>query len=399
MPSEIKREISCFTADFLDGRVTIGGETFPSGYFFMNAMNEYWKPYDGDDSTDFEIAGKLKMIKFNRDKVQNEIALNFLYPDHAEKLYTDIEYYLNNIQKAKPFYFLDLDDERERCRRIFSTENIASIAAYLRERSFFNYEHDSGWTNHPLPQAKDIERFKTEENRLQEFIRVVKFYDEMGQGMANAHEIGRLFVSALDSPVKRTESNLMAIAMDCIEKYRPGRFTSFERIMRINVEYVPVPKNKKLDVFEVSRRMTFERFGDFLFADFFEGLHVGHYLLRCGVCKQYFLQKSAHRRKYCTGYAPNDPKGRSCIAFAARNNRLSKESAADHPVKIPYNRRRGTIDKHLQRGKITAEQADDAKRHIEDLLYKALSDNAYFLSDYENDMKQDSVYSAVGIKL
>ena len=38
MPSEIKYNISCFTADFLDGKVTVGGETFPSGYFFVNAI-------------------------------------------------------------------------------------------------------------------------------------------------------------------------------------------------------------------------------------------------------------------------------------------------------------------------------------------------------------------------
>lgn len=236
MPSTIKREISCFTADFLDGKVIIGGETFPSGYFFVNAMNEYWKPYSGDDSEDFEIAQKLKTVKFNRDKVQNEIALNYLYPDHAKKLYDDVQYYLKNIARAKPFCFLDLDAERERCRKIFGEENVAAIIAYLRERSLFNYEHDSGWAHYALSQSSDLERFRTEENRLQKFIRTIEFYDEMGQGMDNAREIGRLFMGALDAPVKRTESNPMLTAMECIEKYRPGGFTSFERTMRVNVE-------------------------------------------------------------------------------------------------------------------------------------------------------------------
>ena len=166
----------------------------------------------------------------------------------------------------------------------------------------------------------------------------------------------------------------------------------------MNVEYVSVPKNKSTS--EISRRMTFERFGDFLLADFFEGLHAGHYPLRCGVCKQYFLQTAGHRRKYCAGYAPNDPKGRSCEAFAARSSRLAKELAPDHPIKVPYDRRRGTIDKHLQRGKITVEQAQAAKRHIENLLDRALADNEYVLSDeYGADIKQDAVYAAVGIKL
>lgn len=369
MPSEIKYNISCFTADFLDGKVTVGGETFPSGYFFVNAMNEYWKPYSGDDSEDFEIGQKIKLVKFNRNKVQNEIALNFLYPDHAEELYTDVQYYLKNIAGAKPFCFLDTGAERERCRRIFSEENVSDIINYLRKRSLFNYEHDSGWEHHSIPRQNDIDHFRNEESRLQEYIRTVEFYDELGQGMDNAHEIGKLFVKALESPIKRTESNLMNMAMECIEQYRPSGFTSFEKIMSVNVEYVPMPKNKKQNIFEVGRRMTFERFGDFLLADFFEGLHAGHYPLHCGVCKQYFLQTTAHRRKYCTGYAPGDPKGRSCEAFAARSKRVEKESSSVHPANVPYNVRRGTINKHLQRGKITEDQADAAKLYIEDLLY------------------------------
>ena len=402
MSFEIKREISCFAADFLDGKVSIGGETFPSGYFFMNAMNEYWKPYNGDDSENFEIAQKLKVVKFNRDKVQNEIALNFLYPDHAEKLYDDVQYYLKNIAQAKPFCFLDLDAERERCKRIFSEKNVAAIIAYLREKSLFNYEHDSGWEHHALPSQNDIDRFRAEESRLQEFIRAIEFYEEMGQGMDDAREIGRRFIKALEAPTKRTESNLMTMAMDCIEQYRPGGFTTFERIMRVNIEYVPVPKSKKQNTFEIGRRMTFERFGDFLLADFFEGLHAGHYPLRCGVCKQYFLQTTAHRPKYCQGFAPNDPKGRSCVAFAARNKRLSKEHAADYWVNEIYNTRRGTINKHLQRGKITEEQANKAKRYIENLLDKAMatmSESKDFLEHYRDYMEQDAVYTAVGIKI
>ncbi len=402
MPSEISNEISRFTADFLDGKVVVGGNVFPSGYFFMNAMNEYWKPYSGDDNENFEIAPKLMTVRFNRDKVQDEIALNFLSPIHAEKLYDDVQYYLKNIEQAKPFCFLDLATERERCGRIFGEENVAFIAAYLRERSLFHYEHDNGWPRHALPTTADIARFRDSEKRLREFIDAVKFYEEMGQGMNNAREIGRLFIQTLEAPTTRTESTLMSMAMDCIEKYRPGGFPSYEKDMRVNVEYVSVPKSKNRNSFEVGRRMTFQQFGDFLLADFFEGLHAGHYPLRCGVCKRYFLQTTAHRRKYCTGYAPGDPKGRSCEAVAARSNRLAKELSPDHPAMVVYSRRRGTIDKHLRRGKITKEQANAAKRYIEDLLYRAKSatqtDN-YPIEQYEKDMEQDAVYAAVGIQL
>ena len=141
----------------------------------------------------------------------------------------------------------------------------------------------------------------------------------------------------------------MAMAQKCIDKYRPRGFTGFDRNMRVGMEYVAVQKNKTASA--INRRMTFERFGDFLLADFFEGLHIGYYPLQCGVCKRYFLQMTAHQRKYCNGYAPNDPKGRSCEAFAARSNRLAKELSTNKPLNEPYNTRRGMIDKHYSAGK------------------------------------------------
>ena len=61
--------------------------------------------------------------------------------------------------------------------------------------------------------------------------------------------------------------------------------------------------------------------------------------------------------------------------------------------------RRGTIDKHVQRGKITLEQAAAAKQYIEKLHDKAELDNGYLNNGYKEDMEQDAVYAEVGIKL
>lgn len=396
MPSIIKREVGCFAADFRDGKVTVGGETFPSGFFFVNAMNEYWKPYSDDDNENFEIAQKLIVMKSGAKVVRDELTLGYLYLPHAEKLYEEILYKIEVIAKAKPFCFLDLGVERERCKRLFSEETVQIICAHLKKRALFNYEDATGWAYHTLPGQADIDELRRNQSLLDDYLRTVTFYEEIGYGMDNAHEIGKAFVEILERPTKRTEGNLLAMALECIEQYSPRGFTEFERVMRVQTEYVPVLKKK--NTYEVGRRMNFERFGDFLLADFFEGLHAGHYPLRCGVCNQYFLQTTAHRRKYCDGYAPNDPKGRSCEAFAARSNRLAKELASDHPVRSVYITRRGTIDKHFQRGKITLAESDAAKRHIETLLDKAMLDNNYFVTQYADDMQMDAVYAAVGIK-
>ncbi|GHU60206.1 hypothetical protein FACS1894171_0740 [Clostridia bacterium] len=398
MPPEIRREIGSFTADFRDGKVTVGGETFLSGYFFTNAMNEYWQPYSGSDGANFEIAPKLLVMKSGAKVVREELTLGYLYPPHAEKLYDEILYKINTIARTKPFCFLDLEAEREQCKQLFSEESVQKICAYLRKRAMFHFEDENGWANHPLPRQDDVDEFRSSQALLEDYLSTMTFYEEIGQGMDNAHEIGKAFVTALEQPTKRTESNLMTMALSCIEQYRPGGFTEFERVMRVQTEYVPVPKKKKQDTYEIGRRMSFERFGDFLLADFFEGLHAGHYPLRCGVCKRYFLQTTAHRRKYCDGYAPNDPKDRSCEAFAARSNRLAKELAPDHHVKEIYNRRRGTINKHLERAKITEDEAKAAKRYIEDLLDHAIADNDYFLNGYAEDMEMEAVYATLGIK-
>ncbi|MCL2857251.1 MAG: DUF6076 domain-containing protein [Oscillospiraceae bacterium] len=330
--------------------------------------------------------------------MRDELALGLFNPRHAEKLYDEILYKINAISRAKPFCYLDLDGESERCKQLFSDETANKISEYLRKRALFYNEDQTGWANHPLPRQSDISEFREGEALLQDYIKMIAFYEELGCGIDSAHQIGKAFVAALEAPVKRSEGNLMAMALQCIAEYRPHGFTVFDRDMRVNMEYVSVQKNKSASV--ISRRMTFERFGDFLLADFFEGLHVGHYPLLCGVCKRYFLQMTARHRKYCDGYAPDDTKGRSCVAFAARSKRLlAKELSADRPLNEIYNTRRGTIDKHVQRGKITLEQAAAAKRYIEKLHDKAEFDNDYFNNEYKEDMEQEAVYAAVGIKL
>ena len=327
MPSEIQNKLGCFTADFRDGYVTVGGETFPSGFFFVNAMNEYHKPYSGDDSEDFEIAQKLLIMHTSGRAMRDELVLGLFNPRHAEKLYDEILYKINAISRTKPFCYLDLDGERERCRRLFSDETANKIIEHLRKRALFYNEDQTGWTNHPLPRQSDINEFREGEALLQNYIKTISFYEELGYGIDNAYQIGKAFVVALESSIKRSEGNLMAMAQQCIAEHHPRGFTVFERDMRVIMEYVSIQKNKNASV--ISRRMTFERFGDFLLADFFEGLHVGHYPLRCGVCKRYFLQTTARHRKYCDGYAPDDTKGRSCVAFAARSKRLlAKEMSA-----------------------------------------------------------------------
>jgi len=145
--------------------------------------------------------------------------------------------------------------------------------------------------------------------------------------------------------------------------------------------------------------MTFERFLDFLVADFFEGLHSGHFPLRCQNCKRHFLQTAAHHKKYCLGIDPRDPKRRSCQAVAAQKGREAREQYADHPIKRLCDTRLKTIRTHVALGKITEGQAKIAKRIAQDRRDRALEDNYYATKLYQQEMTQEAVYETAGILL
>ena len=148
------------------------------------------------------------------------------------------------------------------------------------------------------------------------------------------------------------------------------------------MEIVVVPNPKKPGEMMFARRYGFRRLMDFLVSDFFEGLQAGHAPKQCEICKKYFLTTDGRHQRYCTGYAPHDPKHRTCQAVAARMGRKEREKAADRPVKAVCETRCNTIDHHLREHKLDKEFADTAKRIARNKKNRALRDNEYFQQQY-----------------
>jgi hypothetical protein len=173
----------------------------------------------------------------------------------------------------------------------------------------------------------------------------------------------------------------------------------FRKTLLPQVEYVAMPKKPRSSNYVVGKRMTFTRFLDFFVADFFEGLHVGHYPQRCENCGRYYLRTNARLQKYCTYTDPNDPLKRSCQAVAAAKGRKAKENYADHPIKAICESRLKVIRIQLRRRRITEEQARAAKRIAQERRDKALEDTVYANTLYPREMEQKSIYEAAGIRL
>ena len=397
MDDNIKRGIGCFTADFRDKKVIVGGKAFPAGYFFMNALNEYWREapdgVNSDPKGDWLIGNRLLSAHLHMWNVQDDVVAGRLDEDAAAKVHESIQYILRVIRRARPFRYLDLDTEKERCDALFGTESVQRINRFLQGRAKYALQND----RYPRPDSAEIKRLADEQAHIDEYLATLDYYYKIGDDMNTALDFGENFVKRLPEIEKRDESHLIRLAMDCMEQVPFGRWNKpFQKTISLDVEYTAMPKKPKSINYVVGKRMTFLRFLDFLVADFFEGLHAGHYPQLCENCGRYYLKTNARFQRYCTLTDPNDPSRRTCQAVAAAKGRAAKER---NIIKEPFDNRLKTIRTHVKRGKINEEQAAVAARITRDRFEKAMEDAVYANTRYKTEIGQDSIYEAAGIKL
>lgn len=145
----------------------------------------------------------------------------------------------------------------------------------------------------------------------------------------------------------------------------------------------------------IARHMHYVTFIGMFRADFFEGLAVGHAPRKCKICGRWFLTTDAHRAVYCDGYAPNDPRSRTCRQLGARLGREERERADNHPVKKIYKKAMDGINKRLSRGTVSDAIAAAAKRIAKSKMEQAIIDPGYAVENYEKEMQiEDLVLAA-----
>ena len=70
-----------------------------------------------------------------------------------------------------------------------------------------------------------------------------------------------------------------------------------------------------------------------------------------------------------------------------------KEQNKQHPIYRLFSTRTNTIRKHHERGKISDELREQALLLAEELRDRALLDNDYAATGYEQDMEQEAIYT------
>ena len=122
---------------------------------------------------------------------------------------------------------------------------------------------------------------------------------------------------------------------------------------------------------------------------------MGHAPKKCPICGRWFLTIDARHTKYCGGLATDDQRGRTCRQIGNLRGREQRELADDHPIKAIYTRRMNTILQSTRRGKLDEETAAAMKKLAKDKMLRALSDQRYASTVYEQEMTQDALLKAV----
>ena len=155
-----------------------------------------------------------------------------------------------------------------------------------------------------------------------------------------------------------------------------------------------VPRELPDGSFVISQEHITDSLQALMKADYILALNCGYNIHRCLVCGSHFLVRSGVHALYCEGPCPHAPRF-TCRQFGTHE--VQKELAKD----IPKIRKKLTafsrINKDMQRGNITREDARAAKDDVRDRLYDALRDAKASTEEFAQDILPERVYSRCGI--
>jgi hypothetical protein len=228
--------VSFFNADYRDGRVHIGGKVYPSGIFATHLLNQY---YEND------TAARIGVFKQYILAVQRELEQGYINPSEFIRCSDDICSILKTLTTLKPFSMLDIDNERNRVKALFTEDNAEIIADYLRRRAKVANMDMGAIVLGVLPKEYDKEIFAVSETLISDIKKTLTFYDTISEDMIKAFSQLVKFTSRVDEAIRFNEAHLLPIAMEVF-----GQAT-----FPIKTEYVYIHKTKSSKTPVTARRL------------------------------------------------------------------------------------------------------------------------------------------------
>ena len=273
-----------------------------------------------------------------------------------------------------------------------ASKNVFRVVDLLRDVPPFSGQ-DFTWLNEKLPKIFSAEAVnKAYRQRKKEmgevFIPALCLVAQLGFGIRDFRQALIPLVEALDDEEVSRNPAGFATQFDAFFSADENKETYWMSITNVSVEYLPGEKG-------LTRRMHYASFPSMFRSNLYEALAVGNAPKRCPICKKFFLTTNARRQKYCTGYAPEEYCGLTCVQVGNRMGREAREKAENHPVIVLWHQTVNTIDKRVERGTLEKEIATKAKARAKDLKDAALADSDYANGEYKNDMNPDALIAAV----
>ena len=365
--------INYFNADYRDGTVFIDRKRYPAGSFCVALLNDYPHIYSEQGNPVHSEA--IREVSYGLQEGR-------LVDADFMKAGEEILHILDLAKRLKPFDILDDEWERGGVADIFTEDTVELITSYFRQVSLAGNTDLKSGPDSNNPSGYDSSLCSYASFVLSELRDMLDFYSQLDSEISFYFRILTEFAESISSLKKYDEAHLLPIALEVFVPLRE----------EVRIEYVSRKKSNRSNTVTVARRMYFRDYASFITADFFEGLHCGHYPRKCEICGRYFLMISARNTRYCSGYANELYRGKkiTCRNLAAR--RRKKEHPEDNPVIIRYTKRCSVIRAEEGRGKITKAFSAAEKALAKDHLQLALTDPVYADGQYIRDMEHDRLY-------
>ena len=370
----MEQNIFTFSADHRDGRVYLGGKSYPADAFAVHLLNQYYQ-----DDTAARIGVYCDEVQYH---IREQLRHGYLNIDEFQKTGSNLLKTMRALPRLRPFDTLDHNAVIQCLTDLFTAENGERIRQHFSDRGGVGaLDQAEVHVGTAYRRSRDIGAPEAEA-LIGRVDSVLAFFDSISGDLYDANRKLRKFVARLDEAERFDEAHLLPLAM---EIFGPMPFPVTE-------EYTSLKKNKASGGVTVARHLTFDRYRAFVLTDFFEGLHWGHYPRRCGVCGRFFLMQSARRQQYCTGMSPYTVRGKRLTyqKYAAYTRR--KELAANDPVSALYTNRCSAIRVEVRRCTIPPEMGAAAKALALEHKQTALRDDAYARGQYAKDMERVKLY-------
>ena len=283
-------------------------------------------------------------------------------------------------------------DNKTLSRMMMASKNVFRAVDLLQEVPPFAGQ-DFTWLDENLPKVfapEKVTKAYTERKKEQGelFIQAMCLVAQLGFGIRDFRQALIPLVESLeDEDISRNPKGFSQ-KFDSFFSKDEERKDQWMAFSNVSVEYVPEEKG-------IVRRMHYASFPSMFRSNLYEALAVGNAPKRCPICRKFFLTTNARRQKYCTGMAPEEYSGMTCVQAGNRQGREHRELAKDHPVTVLYHQSENALDQRVSRGALDKETCVKAKRQAKDFKDIAIVDPEYANGDYKKDIQPDALIAAV----